>query len=144
MNKRLEKRRMVYGNKLIKNTDEFIFNLISNAKKQILVTDSGINNFLIKYLSFAKENVQVYIVAPFAHYEKVKLEHYIKFDIKANYLIDNNIKDNILIIDQKKTYQIGVATNTGEEMLLIQKFIDPYVGDIILNRYGFATKHKKR
>ncbi|MBR0439381.1 MAG: hypothetical protein IJK27_01290 [Bacilli bacterium] len=143
MNKRLEERRMVYGNKLIKNVDEFIINLISNAEKQILVTDSGIDNFLIKYLSFAKEDVQVYIVASFARYEEVKLEHYIKLGIKANYLIDDNVKDNILIIDQKKTYNIGIANNTGEEILVLHKFNDSFIGDIILNRYGFAKKRKK-
>ena len=143
MNKRLEERRMVYGNKLIENADEFIINLISNAEKQILVTDTGINNFLIKYLSFAKEDVHVYIVASFAHYKEVKLEHYIKLGIKANYLIDDNVKDNILIIDQKKTYLFGISDNTGEELLGLQKLHDSFIGDIILNRYGFAKKRKK-
>ena len=135
MNNKLEERKLVFNNQLIQNTDEFIIDLLSKVKKQILITDPTFNSFILKYLRFVKKDVPIFIVVQSNCYDKNKREYYSQIGIKANYLIDDETKDNFLILDKKKTYILGVATNTGEEILLIQKFIDPYIGDIILKRY---------
>ena len=142
MNNKLEERKLVFNNQLIQNTDEFIIDLLSKVKKQILITDPTFNSFILKYLRFVKKDVPIFIVVQSNCYDKNKREYYSQIGIKANYLIDDETKDNFLILDKKKTYILGVATNTGEEILLIQKFIDPYIGDIILKRYHLKKEHK--
>ena len=135
MNNKLEERKLVFKNQLIQNTDEFIIDLLSKIKKQLLITDPAFNSFILKYLHFVKKDVQIFIVLPSSCYDKNRIDYYSQIGVKANYLIDDEIKDNFLIIDKEKTYILGVATNTGEETLIIQKFIDPYIGDIILKKY---------
>lgn len=130
-----ETRKVVYRGGF-HNADVLLTRLIKKAKKQIFIMDPNVDSPLLKFIDKANKNVQIIVACPIRGDTIEKITALTK---RVRIIPDNAVKDYFLVIDNKNTYLFGFPIGkNNEEIIGIIKFIDPYIGDLLVQKYNLC------